>query len=167
MLSLAAEVAGRFVGVDPAWVSAAECESYTSLALPAEKSGYSLCTQKMCKEIFLRIFSRQSERKSKMAKTTSITTKAMTGEELGQKLLNSVREMKADMAARTNKVSPNEVAAARMKTGLSQAQFAQALHISARTLQEWEQGRRHPSGAAQALIQIAFRHPEVISECLA
>jgi hypothetical protein len=40
---------------------------------------------------------------------------------------------------------------------------AQALHISPRTLQEWEQGRRKPSGAAQALIQIAFRHPEVIT----
>lgn len=51
-----------------------------------------------------------------------------------------------------------------MKTGLSQAQFAKALQISPRTLQEWEQGRRHPSGAAQALIQIAFRHPEVITE---
>jgi len=101
-----------------------------------------------------------------MAKRTT-KTKAMTGEELGQKLLRSVREMKAGKAARATRVAPNEVAAARMKTGLSQAQFAKALHISARTLQEWEQGRRQPSGAAQALIQIAFRHPEVITEALA
>ncbi|HCW88866.1 MAG TPA: transcriptional regulator, partial [Marinobacter sp.] len=35
-------------------------------------------------------------------------------------------------------------------------------HISPRTLQEWEQGRRKPSGPAKALIEIAFRHPEVI-----
>lgn len=90
----------------------------------------------------------------------------MTGEELGLKLLQSVREMKAGKAARATRVAPNEVAAARMKTGLSQVQFAKALHISPRTLQEWEQGRRHPSGAAQALIQIAFRHPEVIAETL-
>jgi putative transcriptional regulator len=47
---------------------------------------------------------------------------------------------------------------------LSQAEFAQVLQISARTLQEWEQGRRSPSGAAKALIQIAFRHPEIIKE---
>ena len=90
----------------------------------------------------------------------------MSGEELGNKLLQSVNEMKAGKAARTTEVSPNEVAAARIKTGLSQSQFAQALHISPRTLQEWEQGRRKPSGAAQALIQIAFRHPEVIAESL-
>jgi len=92
--------------------------------------------------------------------------KGMTGEELGEKLLQSVREMKAGKAARATLIAPNDVAAARLKTGLSQSQFAQALHISARTLQEWEQGRRQPSGAAQALIQIAFKHPEVITESL-
>jgi putative transcriptional regulator len=88
------------------------------------------------------------------------------GEELGRKLLQSVREMKAGKAARITQITPNDVAAARLKTGLSQADFAQALHISFRTLQEWEQGRRKPSGAAQALIRIAFRHPEVIVEAL-
>ena len=92
--------------------------------------------------------------------------KVMTGEELGEKLLQSVREMKTGKAARATVIAPNDVAAARLKTGLSQSQFAQALHISARTLQEWEQGRRQPSGAAQALIQIAFNHPEVITESL-
>lgn len=102
-----------------------------------------------------------------MIKKAFKTEKPMTGEELGEKLLKSIREMKAGKAARATRVAPNEVAAARMKTGLSQAQFAQALHISARTLQEWEQGRRQPSGAAQALIQIAFKHPEVITEALA
>ena len=56
------------------------------------------------------------------------------------------------------------MSSARLKTGLTQSQFAQALHISPRTLQEWEQGRREPSGAAQALINIAFRHPEIIKE---
>ena len=91
---------------------------------------------------------------------------SMTGEELGEKLLQSVREMKAGKASRATQVAPNQVAAARMKTGLSQSQFAQALHISARTLQEWEQGRRSPSGAAKALIGIAFKHPEVIAESL-
>lgn len=101
-----------------------------------------------------------------MSKANLKLDKALTGEELGQKLLQSVQEMKAGKAARATQIAPNEVAAARMKTGLSQAQFAQALHISARTLQEWEQGRRQPSGAAQALIRIAFQHPEVIAETL-
>jgi putative transcriptional regulator len=88
----------------------------------------------------------------------------MSGEELGEKLLQSALEMKAGSAARITKAEPNEVAKARLKTGLSQMQFASALQISARTLQEWEQGRRKPSGAAKALINIAFRHPEVILE---
>ena len=99
-----------------------------------------------------------------MTKHTTQKNVMTPGEELGRKLLQSVKEMKAGKAARATRVAPNQVAAARMKTGLSQAQFAKALHISARTLQEWEQGRRQPSGAAQTLIQIAFRHPEVIAE---
>lgn len=92
--------------------------------------------------------------------------KKAASEELGEKLLKSVREMKLGKAARATQIAPNEVAAARLKTGLSQAQFAKALQISPRTLQEWEQGRRGPSGAARALIQIAFKHPEVIREGL-
>jgi putative transcriptional regulator len=103
-----------------------------------------------------------------MIKTAKAKSKGSVsaGEELGLKLLKSVKEMKAGKKARAAKVIPNQVAAARLKTGLSQAQFAKVLHISARTLQEWEQGRRQPSGAAQALIQIANRHPEVIAEAL-
>lgn len=94
----------------------------------------------------------------------SRTPKSSDGEELGRKLLQSVREMKAGQAARVTKVELNEVAQARQKSGLSQTQFAEALGISKRTLQEWEQGRRSPSGAAQTLIRIATRHPEVVRE---
>lgn len=92
---------------------------------------------------------------------------AGAGEALGLKLLQSVREMKAARAARVTKIEPNEVVEARQKTGLSQAEFAEVLSISKRTLQEWEQGRRQPSGAAQTLIRIARQHPEVVREALA
>ncbi|AVI63766.1 helix-turn-helix domain-containing protein [Halomonas sp. GFAJ-1] len=88
----------------------------------------------------------------------------LSAEELGNKLLQSVKEMKAGKTARVSHVEPNEVAEARGKTGLTQREFAEVLHISPRTLQEWEQGRRKPSGPAKALIEIAFRHPEVIRE---
>lgn len=88
------------------------------------------------------------------------------GEAIGRKLLQSVREMKAARRARVTSVEPNEVSQARQKSGLSQAQFAEALGISKRTLQEWEQGRRSPSGAAQTLIRIAKRHPQVVREAL-
>ncbi len=56
------------------------------------------------------------------------------------------------------------VAEARAKTGLSQDKFATLLGISARTLRDWEQGRRSPSGAAKTLLRIAAKHPEVLRE---
>jgi len=99
--------------------------------------------------------------------TTRKTKATSSAEELGLKLLQSVREMKARKFGRVTQVTVNEVVEARQSTGMSQAEFASALHISKRTLQEWEQGRRSPSGAAQALVRIAKRHPEVLREALA
>ena len=96
-----------------------------------------------------------------------VVTAKTESEEFGLKLLQSVREMKARKFARVTRVEINEVVQARQSTGLSQADFASALSISKRTLQEWEQGRRSPSGAAQALIRIARKHPEVVREALA
>jgi len=57
-------------------------------------------------------------------------------------------------------------AAARARTGLSQARFAAVLGVSTRTLQEWEQGRRKPTGAARALLTIAAKRPKVFLEVL-
>ena len=99
--------------------------------------------------------------------TTRKAKAAPSGEELGLKLLQSVREMKARKFARVTEVAVNEVVQARQSTGMSQAEFASALRISKRTLQEWEQGRRSPSGAAQALVRIASRHPDILREALA
>jgi putative transcriptional regulator len=60
-----------------------------------------------------------------------------------------------------------QVVAARAATGLSQAAFAKLLGVSVRTLQEWEQGRKAPSGAAATLLKVAARHPEVLQELAA
>jgi len=60
-----------------------------------------------------------------------------------------------------------QVAVARAATGLSQAPFARLLGVSIRTLQEWEQGRKIPSGAAATLLKVATRHPEVLQELAA
>ena len=59
------------------------------------------------------------------------------------------------------------VARARAVTGLSQAAFAGLLGVSVRTLQEWEQGRKTPSGAAATLLKIAAKHPKVLNELAA
>jgi len=57
-----------------------------------------------------------------------------------------------------------QVVAARASTGLSQASFAKLMGVSVRTLQEWEQGRKTPSGAAATLLKVATRHPKVLQE---
>lgn len=88
----------------------------------------------------------------------------MTGTELGEKLLRSVRQMKRSESARTTHVELTGAAQARARTGLSQSQFAVLLGVSPRTLQDWEQGRREPTGAAQTLLRIAASHPRVLRE---
>jgi putative transcriptional regulator len=70
-------------------------------------------------------------------------------------------------AARVHNIAIPEALEARMRSGLSQQKFADVLGVSARTLQDWEQGRRNPSGAARALLTIAKRRPEVLREVFA
>lgn len=78
--------------------------------------------------------------------------------DLGAELLQAVREMKAGKV----RAAYSPAAEAREKTGLSQSQFAALLGVSVRTLQEWEQGRKQPSGAARTLLTIARTHPEAL-----
>ncbi|ASK27514.1 helix-turn-helix domain-containing protein [Neisseria chenwenguii] len=87
-----------------------------------------------------------------------------TGAELGELLLESVRQMKAGEVSRVCHVAVSEAVKARHKTGMSQSEFAKVLGVSVRTLQGWEQGRRQPSGAAATLLKIASRHPEALLE---
>jgi putative transcriptional regulator len=81
--------------------------------------------------------------------------------DIAEELEQSVREM---LAGQGTVVAVSPVVSARMKSGLSQARFAALLGVSVRTLQEWEQGRRQPSGAAKTLIAIAQKRPEVLNE---
>lgn len=81
-----------------------------------------------------------------------------------QEVLEGVREIKAGGGKRTKAMPQSHVARIRIKSGLSQAEFASVLGVSKRTLEQWEQGRREPSGAAKTLLRIAERHPEVLVE---
>ncbi|MCB1806737.1 MAG: helix-turn-helix domain-containing protein, partial [Candidatus Competibacteraceae bacterium] len=75
--------------------------------------------------------------------------------DIGAELLQSVREMKAGKRNRVHQIKISSVIEARQKVGLSQAEFAELLGVSKRTLQDWEQGRREPSGAAKSLLEVA------------
>ncbi len=87
--------------------------------------------------------------------------------DIWQEVLDGVLELKAGGGKRTTVATKSRVVRVRLKSGLSQAQFAAALGVSKRTLEQWEQGRRKPSGAAKQLLKIAELHPEVLIEVTA
>ena len=100
-----------------------------------------------------------------MAKLSAKQVKARDAKrDIGAELLQAVRDMKAGKVGAVHHVELAPIAEARVRLGLSQSQFAALLGVSVRTLQEWEQGRRAPSGAAMTLLRIAERHPEVLKE---
>ena len=82
-----------------------------------------------------------------------------------EELIQAAREVKANQRARVTQV--NDVMITRQKLGLSQAAFTRMLGISLRTIQEWEQTRRNPQGAAQSLLRIAQAKPDIVREVLA
>ena len=77
-------------------------------------------------------------------------------------LLDSVKQMRRGRAARVTKVKLPAAAEARASVGLSQQEFADLLGVSARTVQDWEQGRREPTGAARTLLKVAVKHPKLL-----
>ena len=81
---------------------------------------------------------------------------------VGREILEGLRELKRGDIGRV--VNLPSVAAIRENTGLSQAKFAALLGVSVRTLQEWEQGRRAPSGAARTLLMVAAKNPQALLE---
>jgi putative transcriptional regulator len=89
------------------------------------------------------------------------------GRDVWQEVLDGVRETKAGGGKRTVVEPRSPVVRARLNSGLTQARFAALLGISKRTLEQWEQGRRAPSGAAKTLIRLVELHPELLREIAA
>ena len=91
-------------------------------------------------------------------------------EEPFKELLASVKQAKAIEKGKLKPAreflvdSKRDIIKVRSKLGLSQSKFAAVLGISTDTLQNWEQGRRSPTGPAKVLLKIATRHPEVLSK---
>jgi len=81
---------------------------------------------------------------------------------IGTEILEGIREIKQARPGRV--VNIPSVAEIRKGTGLSQSKFAALLGVSIRTLQDWEQGRRSPSGAARTLLLIAKNDPKALLE---
>ncbi|MCB9115056.1 MAG: helix-turn-helix domain-containing protein [Caldilinea sp.] len=91
----------------------------------------------------------------------------MTDRDVGAEILNGIREIKAhkagQIALKTRELkesaSPQTI---RAQLKLSQSAFAGLMGVSLRTVQDWEQGRREPSGPAKTLLRIAEQHPDAL-----
>ena len=83
-----------------------------------------------------------------------------------EELLESVREGGAILrgrrkAARRFEVGSSGIRAIRERTSLSQSEFARLIGVSVKTLQNWEQDRRRPTGPAAALLRIIAHAPQL------
>jgi putative transcriptional regulator len=85
-----------------------------------------------------------------------------TKRNVGREILDGLREIKRGEYGRV--INVPDVAKIREKTGPSQSRFASLLGVSMRTLQDWEQGRRAPSGAARTLLLVADKNPRALLE---
>lgn len=91
--------------------------------------------------------------------------------DLFNELMTSVQQMD-DIAKDKKKVSRSfdypdpEVKTIRERMGVSQEKFALILGVSKRTIENWEQGRRHPTGAARSLLKIVAADPQYALQAL-
>ena len=86
-------------------------------------------------------------------------------------LVQSLKEAKAIArgdapASRRIRVTPPDVKAVRERIGLSQSEFASLMRVSIKTLQNWEQHRRNPTGPAAALLKIVLAAPDIALKTL-
>jgi len=93
----------------------------------------------------------------------------MSERNIGLEILEGIREIKAfkegAIALKTRELSePSSSKEIRKKLQLSQSAFAALMGVSLRTVQDWEQGRRKPSGPARSLLRIAEQFPEIFMQ---
>ena len=82
----------------------------------------------------------------------------------GVELLEAIGQMRRGERARV--YTPEQLLAisARRSTKRTQREFAQLLNVSVHSVQDWEQGRRSPRGAAKTLLRIAQSHPDILEQ---
>ena len=93
----------------------------------------------------------------------------MSNRDIGLEILDGLNEIRnfkqGKVSLKITELSePSAPRVIRSQLELSQSAFAGLLGVSVRTLQDWEQGRRHPQGPAVALLRIAEQHPEVFAD---
>ncbi|MGV0036168.1 MAG: helix-turn-helix domain-containing protein [Candidatus Azotimanducaceae bacterium WSBS_2022_MAG_OTU7] len=82
----------------------------------------------------------------------------------GAELLQAVEQMEKGKRGRVYTEDQLLAISARKSANLTQRQFAELLNVSIGAVQDWEQGRRSPRGAAKTLLKIAQNHPDILEE---
>lgn len=91
----------------------------------------------------------------------------MLFEDLKQSLKEAASIRRGKLAAgRVSRISAPDAKTIRAKVGLSQSEFAQLIGVKVATLRNWEQHRRHPTGAAAALLTIVEKEPDAALRAL-
>ncbi len=90
-----------------------------------------------------------------------------TKRDIEAEILEGIREIARGGGRRFTVEALGSVKAIRERMRLSQTAFSALLGVSLRTLQDWEQGRRRPTGAARSLLMVAQSRPDVLEEVLA
>jgi putative transcriptional regulator len=101
----------------------------------------------------------------------SKASRGQTSSAVARRVLASLEEIaswkRGEIPLETRMVPPSiDVAAIRQKQKLSQGAFAARYGFNVRTLQEWEQRRTMPDGAARAYLTVIDRNPKAVSEAL-
>jgi DNA-binding transcriptional regulator YiaG len=91
--------------------------------------------------------------------------------QLFDELVQSLKQAKAisqgkAKASRRFKLESTDVKAIRESVGLTQDEFAKLMRVSIKTLQNWEQHRRQPTGPAAALLKIVSTSPKLALQSL-
>jgi len=84
--------------------------------------------------------------------------------ENGRDLLAEIKANISEGKATHRVVEVSDAIHARRLSGISQSEFANKIGVSIRTYQEWEQGRRQPTGAARVLLRLISKKPELVSD---
>jgi putative transcriptional regulator len=89
----------------------------------------------------------------------------------GDKILRSVRNLRTAVQTgtplRVHVPAEVDVKAIRRKLGMTQAEFARSFGFGLDAVQNWEQGRRRPEGAARAFLKVIDREPDAVRRALA
>jgi len=90
----------------------------------------------------------------------------MTKRNIGQEILESIRSVKRGEGKKYTFDIPLDTKVIRERMNIGPSAFASLLGVSLRTVKYWEQGKRKPCGAAQSLLLVAAKYPEVLSDVL-